>query len=208
MLWHAEQPGRIPIVVDCLRSTDESPHVAPSQPWHAQTAASVPAPVPVSLVSNSGLLREGLVSVLAPHIEVRLVQSYAGGLWPGAELPNPVGHVVLVDGGIGADAGQRWVRYWRGLTPPAHVLALELVDEGDTILDYIEAGAEGYTVVGASATDVAEAIRWAQQGLARSSPQLVARVFARLAAARAAQAEPPVPGALAPVTAPELDVQR
>jgi two-component system nitrate/nitrite response regulator NarL len=114
--------------------------------------------------------------------------------------------VVLLDGGIGVEAALRWTRYWRGLEPPAAVLVLELLDDAALILDCIEAGACGYTVRGASAGEVTEAILRVQRGAAACSPEVAARLFARLAALSAART-PTVPAGI-PLTARELEVLR
>ena len=58
---------------------------------------------------------------------------------------------------------------------------LELDDEPDTILGCIEAGASGYVLQGAPAKEVAETIELVHQGRARCSPEMTAKMFARLA---------------------------
>jgi DNA-binding NarL/FixJ family response regulator len=140
-----------------------------------------PAPTVVSVVSDSLLLREGLVALLAAHVDIQLAGSYGGGSAPPLNPPNPPGHVILLDGAIGHQAAGRWARYWRGLDPPAHVLALELADDVDTILAYVEAGVGGYTLRGASVGEVVEAIAGLRQGLARCAPHVASGLFARLA---------------------------
>ena len=174
-----------------------APHQAPAE----ASAPTVPdgqgaelsgytARIPVSIVSNSLLLRDGLVALLAPHIDLSLVGSYSPDL-PSMALPNPVGHVVLLDGGIGRAGAIGWTRYWRHLTPPAHVLVLELANDTDVILACIEAGAGGYTLQGASAADVASAIHAVRQDLAQCPPEVTAKLFARLAALGGPKLQPP-----------------
>ena len=146
--------------------------------------------VPVSIVSHSLLLRDGLVALLAPHIDLLLIGSYAPEP-PSILLPNPPGHVVLLDGGIGRAGAIGWTRYWRHLTPPAHVLVLELANDTDVILACIEAGAGGYTLQGASAAEVASAIHAVRQDLAQCPPEVTAKLFARLAALGGPKLQPP-----------------
>src|SRR4051812_4544877 len=55
-------------------------------------------PIPISVVSNSLLLREGLVKLLEQYIDIRLVGSYPGQLDTLTDCPNPRGHTVLLDG--------------------------------------------------------------------------------------------------------------
>jgi DNA-binding NarL/FixJ family response regulator len=107
--------------------------------------------------------------------------------------------VVVVDAGIGLDAAIRWIRYWRALEPPAFVIGIELPDDTEMVLSYIEAGIGGYAQLGATGAEVAEAIRWVQRGIAKTTPRVAAELFARLAAT----APPPVP-----LTAREIEVLR
>jgi DNA-binding NarL/FixJ family response regulator len=141
-----------------------------------------PARIPVSIVTNSCLLEEGLVQLLGMHLNLELVGSYGEQFPDTAQLLNPDGHVVLVDGGLGQAAIMNWIRFWRGRVPVVYVLVLELINDPDRILACIEAGAHGYTLQGASAAEVAVTISEIMQGRAQCSPEVVARVFARLAA--------------------------
>ena len=163
-------------------------------------------PLELSLVSDSRLLRDGIVQLLAEHLRVRVVGSYDGSTAPTASLPNPPGHVVLLDGRMRPELGTAWVRYWRMLDPPAQVIALELDEESDTILAYVEAGAGGFTMRGTAVADVIQAIEWAREGVAHVSPRLTADLFARLAGRTASHQPPPFGPALPPLTQRELEV--
>jgi DNA-binding NarL/FixJ family response regulator len=169
-----------------------------------QTSSDARVPVALSIVSNSQLLREGLTLLLTPHLDLRLVGSYPSVVSQAAVLPNPSGHVVLLDGSIGRPAVVAWTHRWRALTPTAPVLVLELVNDVEVILGCIEAGAKGYTLQGASAQEVAEAVRLLQQGRALCGPDVAAEVFRRLAAYAGAQAHLSLPSV--PLSERELQV--
>ena len=156
-------------------------------------------PLCATLVSNSRLLIDALPGLLAPHLALRLVATCSGTSRLAEAGPNPAGHVVVIDAGIGIEATVRWTRYWRRLVPPADVVAIEVGEDTNTILTYIEAGVGGYTLQGATAADVAQALRWVQEGRANCTPLVAAELFARFAAAA------PAP---APLTARELEVLR
>ncbi len=149
---------------------DHSLHLSPSESW-----------VTISIVSNSRLLREGLIELLSAYLNLRLLGTYAGLPESGRQVPNPEGHVILLDSGIGQDAAIAWTRWWRNLAPPACVLILELAHDTRTILGCIEAGASGYTLEGASPAEVAQAIRLIREGKTACSPEVTAQLFARLA---------------------------
>lgn len=175
----------------------------PVEPARTRSAEEA---IALSIVSHSRLLREGLVFLLAPHLLVRLVGSYTGSTPPDDRMPNPHFHVVLIDSGIGQDSAMLWIRWWRTHPSPAHVLVMEVEDDKDVILAYIEMGTSGYTLKEAPPAEVAQAVCRASQGLAQCSPEMTAHLFARLAALCTTpplSAPPPMP-----LTTREMDVLR
>lgn len=142
--------------------------------------------IAISIVSNSRLLGEGLLALLSPHLRVLLIGTYSGEFRISLPLPNPEGHVVLLDSSVGHPEAIAWTRHWRGLVPPALVLILELANDNGLILACIEAGANGYTLQGASAVEVAEAIKDVRNGISRCSPEITAQLYARVALLRTA----------------------
>jgi two-component system nitrate/nitrite response regulator NarL len=158
----------------------------------------------ISIVSNSRLLSEGLLPLLAPHLSLQLIATHLGAFHVRSPLPNPQGHVVLLDISVGRTAAIAWTHYWRGLSPPAYVLILELADDITLILDCIEAGASGYTLQGASAIEVAAAINAARCGKAHCSPEVTSQLYERVAALRATV----IQLSLSPLTGRESEILR
>jgi two-component system, NarL family, nitrate/nitrite response regulator NarL len=176
-----------------------SPHIRPAPEGQTRTET-----IAISIVSRSLLLRDGLVSLLSKHLSLTLVGTYTGELNVTADLPNPPGHVVLLDSGIGRDLAMAQTRQWRSMSPPARVLVLELNDDVQAILDCIEAGAGGYTLQGASPADVATAIMQIRRGEAICTPQVTAQLFARLEGRKDTAFQPPAYAI--PLTPRELEV--
>lgn len=137
--------------------------------------------IPISFISNSRLLCEGLSLLLAEEIQFTLIATYTSVAPRTENLKNPDQHIVLLDTAIGCDYAVDWTYYWCKRTPPARVLMLEMLPDPDTILACIEAGACGYTLHGASPADVAKMIHLVQQGHAICSPKITAHLFRRLA---------------------------
>ncbi|NTU85367.1 MAG: response regulator transcription factor [Chloroflexales bacterium] len=162
-------------------------------------------PIPISVVSSSQLLREGLASLLPRYLALHIVGRYAGLASAPLDLPNPPGHVVLVDGSLGLAETSAWTQRWRRLSKPAIVIALELAPDAETVLACVEAGVCGYTLRGASVAEVAETILAACRGAAYCSPEITAQLFARLAERRALAV---VPRRLDGLTAREVEVLR
>ena len=176
------------------------------QPVDTTRLHSTGEAISISIVSHSRLLREGLATLLAPYLTVRLVGSYTGNIQLDEWMPNPQGHVVLIDTGIGRDAAGLWTRWWRAQPAPPPVLLLEVEDNQEVILAYIELGASGYTLKEAPPAEVAQALVRASHGLAHCSEAMTAFLFARLATVSTQLVLPPV--ALNPLTTREMDVLR
>jgi DNA-binding NarL/FixJ family response regulator len=161
-------------------------------------------PIAISIVSNSRLLNEGLFTLLLPHLSLNLVGFYSGEFNVSSPPLNPLDHVVLLDSGIGWAAAIAWTRYWRGLIPSAFVIIMELANDIELILACIEAGVSGYTLEGASAGEVAQAIKYARHGMAHCSPEVTAQLYARVASLKSTVIQISV----SPLTARESEILR
>jgi DNA-binding NarL/FixJ family response regulator len=140
--------------------------------------------------------------MLASNTNIVVVDELTAGNLPHPGEPVPKASVVLLDGSIGRDAALRWTHFWCAQSPPVQVIVLELADEVHTIVACIEAGACGYTLRGATMSEVVASIRRAQLGQALCSPEVTARLFARVAATSQAKPEQRA----VPLTGRELEV--
>lgn len=172
--------------------------------FHAANAAIDDHAIPISIVSNSSILREGLTRLLSECIDIRLIGIYTSEIEWGDQLPNPAGHMVLLDSGIGLERAVAWTQFWRGRPTPAFVIVLELVNNINIILRCIEAGACGYSLQGAPIDEVAAVMRRAKEGKVTCSPEVTAHLFARLE--ERSKASETLPAAGVPLTPRELEV--
>ena len=97
--------------------------------------------------------------------------------------------------------------------PGAKLLILGIEQEDEGVLDFVEAGAHGYLLKGASAADLAAAIHDVHAGRTRCSPRIAAAVLARIGRLgeldRADRAErQPAAGPHEALTGRELDILR
>lgn len=190
------------------------PAVPPGSPaYNRQRVAHTAHPrgeaaFPISIVSDSRLLCDGLIAALACDLDVALLAFYAAAPIADGVLRNPSSHVVLVDARVGHAATIAWLHHWRLLAPAPHVIVFDIVNDVDAIVACIEAGAGGYTLQGAPAAEVAKVIRQVQSGIVECPPEITAPLFARLAshglAARSLRSATPA----VPLTARELEVLR
>ncbi|MCX7789842.1 MAG: response regulator transcription factor [Chloroflexaceae bacterium] len=158
---------------------------------HAPSADQRPRPVSVQIVSPSRLFSEGLALLLAQHMPESVSRAF--------EAAGPDGEhgVLLIDGNLALATTLECIRACRSVHPHAPILVADLCDRVDDVVACIEAGAGGYTLRGDGVETLVEALRMLYTGRAACSPEVAARVFARLAAAR---------DGLAPQAGPDPDL--
>ena len=114
--------------------------------------------------------------------------------------------VVLID--AAPDLQSALARTWeaRERWPGAKLVVLGLDREDDGIVDFIEAGAQGYVLKGSSPDGLVEVIRAVHEGRTPCSPRVVASVLARIAALADVGTEPPPHQGLEPLTLREREI--
>jgi len=130
----------------------------------------------ISLVSNSYLLYEALLLLLQNQWPIDLVNDFSGV----SPATNPTSHLVLIDSGIGQQLAIERIQKWRSLQPSPYVIVLELKNDLDLIVDFIEAGAHGFALQGASSKDLIQVIERVRRGATQCSPEVTAKLFDRL----------------------------
>ncbi|HEY9420338.1 MAG TPA: response regulator transcription factor [Thermoanaerobaculia bacterium] len=137
-----------------------------------------------AVVSDDRMLREVIAASLDGRARIQVALD--GG--PGQEAPD----VVLIDAGPDARAGL--ARTWeaRERWPEARLVVFGLDQEDDRVIDFVEAGAQGYVLRGASPEDLLRVVHEVHAGRTPCSPRVIASVLARIQAlSRMQPAEPP-----------------
>ncbi len=143
--------------------------------------------VRVAVLSEERMFREALATSLASYegldvLDIAEVSEIADV----AERAD----VVLID--AAPDPKTALAHTWKARErwPEAKLIALGLDREDDTVVDFVEAGAQGYVLKGVSPDGLVEVIRAVHQGRTPCSPAVVASVLARIAALGGMRAEP------------------
>jgi DNA-binding NarL/FixJ family response regulator len=142
----------------------------------------------VFIASRNRLFTDALASLLAKHEELA-VTGVSADLEPALDGAD----VLLLDvtgedgdSGSGALALLRTIGEQRERREPREradgckALVLGLADEDDRLLDFIEAGAQGYLLRGTSPAELVAAIRAVHAGRSRCSTKVAAAVVARI----------------------------
>jgi len=89
---------------------------------------------------------------------------------------------VLIDAALDLQSALGRMREARERWPEAKLIVLGLDEENGQVVDFIEAGAQGYALKGSSPDGLVEVIRAVHQGRTLCSPRVVASVLARIVA--------------------------
>jgi len=144
-------------------------------------------PISISIVSNSRLLREALTLFIQRHWSIDICHCSQGEINRVSTVLNSNQQLVLLDSSIGHSAVLAQIQEWRSLQLVPYIIVLEVRDDPDTIVDYIEAGSHGYALQGASSAEVIQIIEQVYQGIAHCSPEITAKIFDRLTKSKTTQ---------------------
>ncbi len=137
--------------------------------------------IPVLVVEDNRLLREGIVAILErqPDLDVVAVADAAGA----ALLPVPEikPRVVLVDAGLGDHDSHRLVEYITQAAPGARVIVMDLLPVPEEVVEFVKRGASGFVVKDATVDDLVQTIRLVADGGKVLPPALTGTLFSHIA---------------------------
>lgn len=154
----------------------------------------------VLLVDDHRLVAEAVKHVLGAQDDMSVIGVVGSvtELARFAERPDVVLMDYLLTDGTGAEGTRLAKARW----PRTKVVMVSGIDDPETILETVQAGADGYLTKGGPLREVASAVRSVHAGQILLPPEVMAQIAARLHEARR---EAPLP---APLTARELEVLR
>lgn len=152
----------------------------------------------VVVVSEERMFREALAVSLASYEGLETPAVAEEGVEEGVD-------VVLIDAAPDPKAALAQAYETRERWPEAGLVVLGLDREDETVVDFIEAGAQGYVLKGVSPDELVAVIRAVHQGRSPCSPAVVASVLVRIAALEGMRTDPP-PRSVEPLTLREGEV--
>ena len=132
----------------------------------------------ILLVDDQELVRAGLRLILSPHDDLSILGEAADGRAgvDAARMLRP--DVVLMDIRMPVLDGIEATRQLRRDEAPPYILALTTFEDDDVLWGAIEAGAAGFVLKDAPATDLVGAIRVTARGGCWFDPRVASRVMA------------------------------
>jgi two-component system, NarL family, nitrate/nitrite response regulator NarL len=159
-------------------------------------------PIRVLLVDDHQLLTDSLARLLAAEPDIEIV-GIGASVADAKQLAQRRMDVVLMDyrlpDGTGADATRAIKARW----PSARVVMLTAVQDDETVLESIQAGADGYLTKDRAVDDVVATVRSARAGETLLPRSVILGIAQRVAGARDRHAER---APIEPLTARELEV--
>ncbi|MFL5749511.1 MAG: response regulator [Chloroflexota bacterium] len=161
-------------------------------------------PVRVLLVDDHRLILESLARVLDEEPDIRIVGTATTVSEARDAAREPV-DVVLMDYRLPDGTGAEATRTIKARWPGARIIMLTAIDDDETILESIQAGADGYLTKDRAADDVVQAVRAANAGETLLPRSVIVEIARRVAAAKERAEDRQI---MEPLTARELEVLR
>jgi DNA-binding NarL/FixJ family response regulator len=165
---------------------------------------STPRAIRVLLVDDHRLILDSLARVLEQEPDIRVVGTATSVAEVRDVSREPV-DVVLMDYRLSDGTGVEATRVVKGRWPSSRVVMLTAIDDDETVLESIQAGADGYLTKDRAVEDVVATVRAANAGATLLPRSVIIAIARRVAEARDRQAER---APVEPLTPRELEVLR
>jgi DNA-binding NarL/FixJ family response regulator len=133
----------------------------------------------VLIVDDHPVFRDGLAGLLATVPEVQVVGTAGTAEEAIAAVNETWPDVVLMDINLPGASGVEATRWVMQIAPATAVLVISMVDDDDSVFAALAAGARGYVLKGASATEITAALSTVAAGGAVFGAGVASRMLAR-----------------------------
>lgn len=159
-------------------------------------------PTRVLLVDDHQLLTDSLARLLMAEPDIEVV-GIAGTVADAKAMAHERMDVVLMDYRLPDGTGAEATRFIKSRWPTARIVMLTAVHDDETVLESIQAGADGYLTKDRAVEEVVAAVRSARAGETLLPRSVIIGIAQRVAVARDRTPDRP---SMEPLTARELDV--
>ena len=163
-----------------------------------------PKPIRVLFVEDHQLLADALAAMLSREPDMQVV-GIAGTVADAKIMAREQLDVVLMDYRLPDGTGAEATRAIKARWPAARIVMVTALTDDETLLESIQAGADGYLTKDRAAEDVVTAVRAAHAGETLLPRSVIVEIARRVAAARERGDERRV---IEPLTPRELEILR
>ena len=133
----------------------------------------------VLVIEDNRLLRDGLAALLEAQPDFKVVAAEGANVGL-LRLQETKPHVVLVDATLGNHDSCRVVEDVRKTAPEARVIVMDLLPAQEDIIEFIQAGANGFIVKDATVEDFVGTIRSVAEGADVVPPALTGTLLSHI----------------------------
>ena len=148
------------------------------------------AAVPIVVVEDNRLLREGIVAILDRHPDLQVVAVADDVDAAPQRVSDTRARVVLVDAGLGDRDSHDLVEHIVGAFPEARVIVMDILPDPEEVFEFVRRGASGFVVKDASIDVFIDTIRRVAEGAEVLPTVLTSTLFSYIV--DRARARPPL----------------
>ncbi|HEX6819286.1 MAG TPA: response regulator transcription factor [Ktedonobacterales bacterium] len=138
------------------------------------------------VVDDHPIVRQGLVAALEDEPDFQVVGAVGSAEDALASLGALQPNVVLLDLELPGIGGVAAIPQLLALQPGTHILVFTAYDTEERVLGALRAGAKGYLLKGATAAEIARAVRAVASGGSALEPRIAARLVTEMSGTHAA----------------------
>jgi DNA-binding NarL/FixJ family response regulator len=144
------------------------------------TIATALATLPIALVEDIRLLRDGIATMLRAE-GLRVVAAIRSGEGAVRQILGAEPQIVLLDGALGNREGPRIARAVTEAAPGIKVVVIDMRPAQDDVIDFVRAGVSGFILKDATSADIVATLRAVANDLAVLPPKLAGVLFSYVA---------------------------
>jgi DNA-binding NarL/FixJ family response regulator len=135
--------------------------------------------IPVALIEDNRLVREGMAALLNQTADVRVVAAASSG--DTAMLKRVAPRVILLDVGLGDNDSLRIAESVKKDFPEAKTIIMDLLPIHEDIVEFVNAGVSGFILKDATFDDLLRTIRAVADGEHVLPPAMTSTLFSQIA---------------------------
>ena len=156
---------------------------------------AAPRPVPVFLIEDNRLLRDGLASMLSAQ-GLNVIATARNAAEALREVGRLKPQLILLDSALGDREGPDFIREVRQKFPDVKLIVMGLLPDREEVVDFIRAGVSGFIMKDATIDVFVSTIRAVADGESVLPPVMAGALFSHVAALAAGRGKRGVKAAL------------